>query len=103
MKAPTSPRSALQQLWLATRLDDAALQRVTLVGAGPVLPSSFAVGTAAQASLAAGALAAAELGRLRNGVTQQLTVDTCHAARPGRSPDGRRARAFTLDAAGPHC
>jgi len=74
------PRTALQQLWRCAGLDDAALQRVELIGAEPVLPSSFAVGTAAQASLAAGALAAAELGRLRNGVTQQLTVDMRHAA-----------------------
>ena len=80
MNAPTSPRIALQQLWQAAGLDAAALQRVALPGAEPVLPSSFAVGTAAQASLAAGALAAAELGRLRNGLTQQLTVDMHHAA-----------------------
>ncbi len=80
MNAPTSPRIALQQLWQAAGLDEAALQRAALVGTEPVLPSSFAVGTAAQASLAAGALAAAELGRLRNGVTQQLTVDMRHAA-----------------------
>lgn len=73
-------QDALRQLWQAAGLDDAALPRVALVGAEPVLPSSFAVGTAAQASLAAGALAAAELGRLRNGVTQQLTVDMRHAA-----------------------
>jgi crotonobetainyl-CoA:carnitine CoA-transferase CaiB-like acyl-CoA transferase len=72
--------AALSQLWQATGLSADALQRVSLTGAEPVLPSSFAVGTAAQTSLAAGALAATELGRLRNGVTQQLTVDMRHAA-----------------------
>ena len=80
MSTPTTPKDALRQLWQAAGLDDTALQRVALVGTDPVLPSSFAVGTAAQTSLAAGALAAAELGRLRNGVTQQPTVDMHHAA-----------------------
>jgi len=64
----------------AAGLADEALQRVRLGGAEPVLPSSFAVGTAAQATIAAGALAATELGRLRNGVAQQVVVDMRHAA-----------------------
>jgi crotonobetainyl-CoA:carnitine CoA-transferase CaiB-like acyl-CoA transferase len=71
---------ALRQLWQAAGGAAEALQRVRLTGADPVLPSSFAVGSAAQASLAAGALAATELGRLRNGVVQQLAVDMRHAA-----------------------
>jgi crotonobetainyl-CoA:carnitine CoA-transferase CaiB-like acyl-CoA transferase len=74
------PQLALQQLWQAAGLHAPALQRVSLGGAEPVLPSSFAVGTAAQASIAAAALAATELGRLRNGVTQQVVVDMRHAA-----------------------
>ena len=74
------PASALRQLWQAAGGAADALQRVSLVGADPVLPSSFAVGSAAQASLAAGALAASELGRLRNGLVQQLSVDMRHAA-----------------------
>ena len=74
------PAAALRQLWQAAGGDDDALQRVRLDGAEPVLPSSFAVGTAAQASIAAAALAATELGRLRNGVQQQVAVDMRHAA-----------------------
>ena len=74
------PIAALRQLWQAAGGAEDALQRVSLGGAEPVLASSFAVGTAAQASLAAGALAAAELGRWRNGLTQQLAVDMRHAA-----------------------
>lgn len=74
------PELALRQLWQAADGADEALQRVELTGREPVLPSSFAVGTAAQAALAAGALAAAELGRLRNGLEQRLTVDMRHAA-----------------------
>lgn len=80
MQAHALPFAALQQLWQAASLDDAALQRVQLGGAEPVLPSSFAVGTAAQASIAAAALAAAELGRQRNGVVQQVAVEMRHAA-----------------------
>ncbi len=57
-----------------------ALERVALTGAEPVLPSSFAVGTAAQVSTAAAALAATEIGRLRNGLVQDVSVDMRHAA-----------------------
>jgi hypothetical protein len=78
--AAVSPATALRQLWQAAGGSDEALQRVSLAGTEPVLPSSFAVGTAAQASLAAGALASVELGRLRNGLEQWLTVDMRHAA-----------------------
>jgi CoA-transferase family III len=84
--AAINPTSALSQLWQAAGLPAAALQRVTLAGAEPVLPSSFAVGTAAQAALAAGALAAVELGRQRNGLQQQLTVDMRHAALEACTP-----------------
>lgn len=74
------PRAALRQLWQSAGGANEELQRVDLTGTEPVLASSFAVGTAAKASLAAGALAAAELGRLRNGLVQQLSVDMRHAA-----------------------
>ena len=71
---------ALHQLWSPAGLPDAALQRAQLAAAEPVLPSSFAVDTAAQASIAAAALAAAEVGRQRNGVEQTVAVDRRHAA-----------------------
>jgi CoA-transferase family III len=71
---------ALHALWLAAGLETTALQRAVLTGAEPVLPSSFAVGTAARAGIAAAALAATEIGRQRNGVEQQVTVDMHHAA-----------------------
>ncbi len=76
----SAPIAALSQLWQAAGLPHEALQRVTLRGAEPALPSSFAVGTAAQAGIAAAALAATEVGRLRNGVLQQVAVEMCHAA-----------------------
>ena len=60
-----TPQDALAGLWRHAAQPDAALEQIELTGAEPALPSSFAVGTAAQASIAAAALAAAELWRLR--------------------------------------
>ncbi len=75
-----SPADALTQLWRSADLPLDALQRADLTGAEPVLASSFAVGTAAQASIAAAALAATEVGARRNGVLQRVSVDMHHAA-----------------------
>ena len=44
------------------------------------MPSSFRVGAAAQATIAASGLAAAELWRMRGGTAQQVAVDMRHAA-----------------------
>jgi hypothetical protein len=71
---------ATESIWRDAGLPADALSRLDLCGAEPVLPSSFAVGTAAQASLAAAALAATEIGRVRNGVRQRVAVDMRHAA-----------------------
>lgn len=71
---------ALADVWAATGLPADAIRRVALTGQDPVLPSSFAIGTAAQATIAAAALAAAEIDRLRNGRTQTVSVDMRHAA-----------------------
>jgi crotonobetainyl-CoA:carnitine CoA-transferase CaiB-like acyl-CoA transferase len=76
---------ALRGLWLAAGGEPTALSAVTLTGSEPALPSSFAVGTAAQASIAAAALAACELGRERGGPSQRVEVDLRHAAIEFRS------------------
>lgn len=81
----TYARATVEKLWRVARLDPAALDHLTLTGAEPVLPSSFAVGTAMQASVAASALAAAECWRERRGETQQVTVDMRAAAIAARS------------------
>ncbi len=78
--APESAQQALSWLWSAAGLNPQALERVDLEGREPVLPSSFKVGTAAQVSLAAAALAAAEIGLARHGVRQRIAVDMLHAA-----------------------
>jgi crotonobetainyl-CoA:carnitine CoA-transferase CaiB-like acyl-CoA transferase len=62
-----------------------ALDHLHLTGADPVLPSSFAVGTAAQTAIAASALAAVSIGRLRGLPPQQVSVDMRHAAIEYRS------------------
>jgi len=79
------PASVLAALWRGLGHDADALDCVELTGADPVLPSSFAVGTAAQASIAAAALAAGELWRLRTGRRQRVRVDMRAAAIEFRS------------------
>ena len=66
-------------------LDETMLSDIALTGAEPALPSSFAVGTAAQATIAAAALAAGELWRLRTGRRQRVSVDMRDAAIEFRS------------------
>jgi len=78
-------KEALAALWRLVGQSDAALAAITLAGSESPLPSSFSVGTAAQASIAASALAAAELWRLRTGRQQQISVGMRDAAIEFRS------------------
>jgi crotonobetainyl-CoA:carnitine CoA-transferase CaiB-like acyl-CoA transferase len=71
---------ALAQLWKEAGLPSAALSNVQLTGQDPVVPSSFAVGAAAQASIAAAALAANHIGALRGLPNSSVSVDMAHAA-----------------------
>ncbi len=71
--------TALSDIWRTVGGDALALARVRLTGAEPALPSSFKVGTAAQATIAAAALAASEVDCGRNGRAQQVVVDMRHA------------------------
>ena len=75
-----SPQAAVQSLWAGVGLADAGLACLRLSGAEPALPSSFAVGTASQASLAVAATAAVEIGRLRGQPAQEVGVDMREAA-----------------------
>lgn len=87
MTAPQNPPvdRILADLWTLAGLDPAALADVQLTGAEPVLPSTFRVDAAAQATIAASALAATELMRLRSGLRQQVVVGMRHAAAEFRS------------------
>ena len=74
------PFDALRSLWRQAGLSDEAADFVQLEGADPVFPSSFAVGLAAQSTIAAAALAACELGHMRGTPRQQVSVAMLHAA-----------------------
>ncbi len=73
-------QEALAGLWQLARLPAEALPFARLNGADPVYPSSFHVGTAAQTTIAAAALAACELGHQRGVSRQTVEVDMAHAA-----------------------
>ncbi len=83
---------ALEDLWKIAGGEPAALDRVTLTGADPILPTDFKIGTAASAVIAAGALAASELWRLRTGRGQSVSVDLRSAVAAFRSERYLRAR-----------
>ena len=67
--------AALRQLWMDARCDPVAVERVTLTGSDSVLPTDVRIGTAAAATIAAAALAASEVWRLRTGRAQSVAVD----------------------------
>src|SRR6201996_8672305 len=74
-----APKQILADLWNAAGGDPAALDDVTLTGDEPQLPSSFRVAASAQASIAAAGLAAAQIGKMRGGQSQNVAVDMRHA------------------------
>jgi crotonobetainyl-CoA:carnitine CoA-transferase CaiB-like acyl-CoA transferase len=80
-----SPSEILADLWKLAGGEPAALDTVTLTGEEPQLPSSFRVAAAAQASVAAAGLAAAQIWKLRSGQSQNVAVDMRHAVVECRS------------------
>jgi hypothetical protein len=70
----------VSSLWTLAGGDPDALAYLRLVGRDPVLPSSFRIGAAAQAGIAAAALAAAELHHRAGLPRQQVGVNMRHAA-----------------------
>ena len=84
MSAP-DPTTVLAALWRVAGHSADALDAVDLSGHEPVLPSSFANGIAAQTTIAAVAMAAGELWRLRTGRSQRIGVDMRDAAIEFRS------------------
>jgi crotonobetainyl-CoA:carnitine CoA-transferase CaiB-like acyl-CoA transferase len=88
-------RAALAGIWSTGGGDRSALERVTLTGTEPALPSSFHMGAVAQSSIAASALAAAEIWRSRTGQAQSVAVDMRHAAAEFRSERYMRVPGFS--------
>ncbi|MPZ10890.1 MAG: CoA transferase [Kiloniellaceae bacterium] len=82
---PPAPQQVLAELLAGVGLPPALAEGVALTGSDPVLPSSFAVGTVAQATIAAVAAAAAALWTRRGGTAQAITIDMRHAAQEFRS------------------
>ncbi|MCP4615817.1 MAG: CoA transferase [Bradyrhizobium sp.] len=80
-----SPSEILADVWTSAGGDPAALGAVSLTGEEPQLPSSFRVAAAAQVSIAASGLAAAEIWKQRSGEAQAVAVDMCHAVVECRS------------------
>lgn len=80
MSGTSAPADVLADLWARGGLPAEALAQARLTGADPVFPSSFPVGTAAQTTVAAAALAACELGHLRGMPRQRVEVDMTAAA-----------------------
>ena len=88
----TMAQQVLEELWTSVDGQKEALARVELSGSEPALPSSFFVGVMAQASIAAVALAAAQIWEQRSGQAQTVSVDMRRAALEFISE-----RLFTLD------
>src|SRR5438876_5128754 len=84
-KAIQTPNQILADLWTGAAGEASALDAVTLTGDEPQLPSSFRVAAAAQVSIAAAGLAAANIWRLRSGQSQDVHVDMRHAVVECRS------------------
>jgi crotonobetainyl-CoA:carnitine CoA-transferase CaiB-like acyl-CoA transferase len=80
-----SPRKILSDIWTSAGGELSALDAVTLTGEGPQLPSSFRVAAAAQVSIAAAGLAAAQIWKSRSGQSQDVAVDMRHAVVECRS------------------
>jgi hypothetical protein len=80
-----SPADLVAGLWQLAGADARALDHLHFSGSHPVLPSSFRVGEAAQASIAAVGLAAAELRYRAGAPRQRVSVDMRHAAIEFRS------------------
>ncbi len=89
--------AALLSLWSLSGGPMSALEHVRLIGREPALPSSYAVGTLAQASLAASGLAAADIWHKRTGRMQTVSVDMRHAATEFRSERYLRTAAPAVD------
>ncbi len=73
----TTPTTALHDLWHQAGLRDAP--QVALHGTDPCQPSTFAIGTAALASIGATGAAAAAIHAARGGAAQGLAVEIEHA------------------------
>jgi CoA-transferase family III len=80
MKQTQTSDQTLESIWNQAGLPRHFLSQISLTGIDPVLPSSFAVGQAAQCSIAAAALSASMIGHLRGAPVRSVQVDMVEAA-----------------------
>jgi hypothetical protein len=80
-----APADVVADLWRLVGADASALDSLKLSGCDPALPSSFRIGVAAQGSIAAVGLAAAELHHHAGAPRQRVSVVMRHAATEFRS------------------
>ncbi len=81
MESTSTPASqALAEIWNAVELPTTPLAQLDLTGPIQPMPSSFRIGPAAQASIAAAAAAALLIYKARSGTTQTATVDSIKSA-----------------------
>ena len=80
LSAEQDPMSILAELWNLVAGGKDALNYITLLGADPILPSNFKVGTAASVTIGAASLAALEVWRTRTGREQSITLTMRDAA-----------------------
>jgi hypothetical protein len=73
-------RSAIRKLWKFSALEDSYLDKISLTGSEPILPSVYKTGVASQSSIAIAAIAAAKIWESRTGESQKVSVDMKHAA-----------------------
>ncbi len=97
----------LAAIWRDAGLPEAALDQVSLPTSPPIYPSAHAVGPAAQSSIAAMALAVAEILYLRDGQRAAVSVDRRHALAEFRSEhllrlDGVASASLWDEIAGPY-
>ncbi|MBR61099.1 MAG: carnitine dehydratase, partial [Dehalococcoidia bacterium] len=84
MHEPQS-NEALEKLWTLAQNPPASLNKVRFTGMEPSLPSIYKTGILAQSTIAAAALASAEIWQSRTGLSQTVTVDIDAASASFRS------------------
>jgi crotonobetainyl-CoA:carnitine CoA-transferase CaiB-like acyl-CoA transferase len=75
----------MDEIWGSLNRDLTEIDQLTIVGADPILPTSYAAGTAAATSVGAYTLSTAYLWHQRGGPPPSATVDTRHATLAFRS------------------
>jgi crotonobetainyl-CoA:carnitine CoA-transferase CaiB-like acyl-CoA transferase len=81
----TLAHAQLRQIWELLRADRDSLSQISFNGNDPFYSSAFYLGTTAQVSIGAAALAAAEIWKYRTGKRQSVSIDVRHAAVEFRS------------------